>query len=351
MKRSVVAVLGLVVACGHGTDVTKPLSGDAAKNGAAAYAQAQQERKDQNFLQAQTIFESIRANYPYSQYAALSELALADMAFDRDDYGAAATAYQDFVKAHPSHPKADYAAFRVGLARYEDKAGDWFILPPSYERDQTPVRQALDAFNKFVLSYPKSELVTRARDLINDCRQRLAAHDRYVAGFYEKHEAWRGAANRWLSLADTFGDLDGGKVKGSSLWQAANDYRKANDPARERATLQRLVQESPGDPHRNEAQAMLSRLPATEEPKQARPTPPHPEANQPLPVTPAETPSAPEQRPRAAPGPGEIPSDEQQKQNAPPTSAQPARPTNQVPQVPGQPVSQPPSTPLAQPEK
>jgi outer membrane protein assembly factor BamD len=295
MKRSWMAVLGMVVACSHGKDATKPASGDAAKNGAAVYAQAQQERKDQNYLQAQTLFEAVRANFPYSQYAALSELALADMAFDRDDYGAAATAYQDFVKAHPSHPKADYAAFRVGLARYEDKAGDWFILPPSYERDQTPVRQALDAFNKFVLSYPKSEFVTRARDLINDCRQRLASHDRYVAGFYEKHEAWRGAANRWLTLADTYGDLEGGKVKGSSLWRAAEDYRKANDPGRERAALQRLVQESPTDPHRGEAQAMLSKLPA-EEPKPANATVPNPEGSS--------TRTAPE----AAPPPGVPPS-------------------------------------------
>lgn len=351
MKLRLLAILLCGAACSHSVDVTKPLPGDAAKNGAAAYESAQRERKDQNYLQAAAIFESVRANYPYSQYAALSELALADMAFDRDDYNGAATAYQDFVKAHPSHPKADYAAFRVGLARYEDKPSDWWLLPPSYEKDQTPVRKALDALNKFVLSYPRSDFVTRARDLINDCRQRLAAHDRYVASFYQKNEGWRGAANRWLSLADTYGDLDGGKVKGDSLWRAAGAFRNAKDPARERAALQRLVQESPSDPHRSEALAMLKDLPETAPPNPAPPTPPQPSADEPRPLTPAETPAAPEQRPQAAPGPGEVPADEQQRQNSPPASAQPARRTNQPPTPPERPVDQPPSTPLAQPNK
>ena len=351
MKLRLATIVLCGMACAHQADLTKPIPGDAAKNGAAAYEAANRERKDQNYVTAAAMYESVRANYPYSQYAALSELALADMAFERDDYNAAATAYQDFVKAHPSHPKADYAAFRVGLARFEDKPGDWWLLPPSYEKDQTPVRQALDALNKFVASYPRSEYVTRARDLISECRHRLAAHDRYVADFYEKHAAWRGAANRWLSLADTYGDLDGGKMKGTSLWQAANAFQKANDPARERAALQRLLQESPSSPHRAQAVAMLKTLPEAAEPRPSPATPSRPDAENPRPITPAETPAAPGQRPQAAPGPGEIPGDEQQRQRAPIRSAQPARPTTQPPTAPEKPVSQPPSAPLTQPEK
>src|SRR5436190_11037052 len=131
----------LLCACAGNKDITKPITGAAASDAGRAYEKGVQEMKDKNYLEATRFFESVRNNFPYSQFAALAELAIADMNFERDDYGGAAVAYQDFVKSHPSHAKADYAAFRVGLSHYEDKSSDWFLLPPSYEKDQTPVRQ------------------------------------------------------------------------------------------------------------------------------------------------------------------------------------------------------------------
>ena len=260
-----IAALALLAcaACAHDKiDTTKPPTEKDKSNVAVTYEKAIGEKKDQNYLEATAVFEFIKNNYPYSQYAALSELALADMAYERDEHIASAAAYQDFVKAHPSHPKADYAAFQVGMSYYQEKPSDLFFLPPSYEKDQTPIRQALEAWNRMVVAYPKSEYVERARDLINDCRERLMRHDQFVADFYTRHEAWRGAAGRWLAIADTYGDLREGKVRGESLWNAAEDYARVKDLGDERATLQRLVQESPGDPHRARAEARIAQIPA-----------------------------------------------------------------------------------------
>src|SRR5579859_6006344 len=236
MTKSTLSILltatALLCACAGGkdsVDLTKPLAGAASSDAAKAYERGMAEKKDKNFLEATRYFEAVRNSFPYSQYAALSDLAVADMDFEREDYTAAATAYQEFVKSHPSHAKADYASFRVGLANFEDKPSDWFLLPPSFEKDQAPVRQAVEALQRFVITYPKSEFVPRARDLINECRERLAAHDRYVAGFYWKREAWRGAAGRLLTLADTYGDLEGGKLRSDSLWRAAVAYQNAHD--------------------------------------------------------------------------------------------------------------------------
>jgi outer membrane protein assembly factor BamD len=267
MTRSaeILCVLALCAACASGkdsVDLTKPLNGAAASDAAKAYQKGMSEKKDKNYLEATRYFEAVRSGFPYSQFAALSELAVADMDFDRDEYSAAAVAYQEFVKSHPSHPKADYAAFRVGLSNYEDKPSDWFLVPPASEKDQAPIKGALEALQRFVIAYPKSEYMTRARDLINDCRQRLAAHDRYVAGFYWKRKAWRGAAGRLLSLADTYGDLDNGKLRSDSLWRAAVAFQNAKDDKAQRETLKRLSQEAdPGDPHRAWAEQMLKSLP------------------------------------------------------------------------------------------
>ena len=189
-NRTIAAVaLAACAACAgskDNVDITKPVTGAEASNAEKAYRRGLSEMKDKNYLEAVRYLEWVRNNFPYSQYAALSELALADMSFDRGESGTAATQYQDFVKSHPSHPKADYASYRVGVAYYEDKPSDFWLLPPSNEKDQTPIRKALDALQRFVLSYPKSEWVPKARDLIAECRDRLARHERYVADFYWK---------------------------------------------------------------------------------------------------------------------------------------------------------------------
>ena len=328
-------LLAFLCACAGGkdsVDITKPVTGAEASNAAKAYEKGQDEKKSQNPLEATRFFEYVRNNFPYSQYAALAQLAIADMAFERDDWTLAATQYQDFVKSHPSHPKADYAAFRVGQAYFNDRPSDVFLLPPSHEKDQAPVRQALEALNRFVNGYPKSDLVPKARQMIHDCRELLAAHERYVAEFYWKREQWKGAAGRFMALADTYGDLSDGKVHGFSLWRAAQAYRNAKNPAEERKALQRLVQEAPQDPHRADAEALLKQVPAAAAPAPSPEGKSEPEANEPQPLTPAESPSSRTQRPQADSGPGVPPAAQETPQPvAPPEGVQPSSPTNQRP--------------------
>jgi outer membrane protein assembly factor BamD len=268
-NRILAAALALCAACASGkenVDITKPVTGAEASNAEKAYTRGLQEKKEKNYFEAIRYLEYVRNNFPYSQYSALAELAIADMSFDRDDWGTAATQYQDFVKSHPSHPRADYAAFRAGLARWEDKPSDFWLLPPASEKDQTTLRNALDALQRFVVSYPKSEYMPKARELIADTRERLAKHEEFVADFYWKRHAWKGAAGRLVGLADNFGDLNGGKVRADSLWRASEAYRNLHDVASERKMLQRLVQEAPGSSQAREAQARLSQLPQVPQP-------------------------------------------------------------------------------------
>ena len=346
-----VCAAALLVACAssaNNVDITKPVTGEASTNAEKAYRKGLEEKSSSAYLEATRYFEWVRNNFPYSQYAALSELALADMAFERDDFATAATSYQEFVKSHPSHPKADFAAFRIGLAHYRDKPTDSVLLPPAHEKDQAPVKSALDALQRFVLGYPKSEFTPEARRLISDCRDRLAEHERYVADFYWKRGKWKGAAGRLVGLADTYGDLDGGKLRGDSLWRAGMAYRNLNDVADERVTLMRLVQEAPYDPHRKDAESILKSLPADAPKPAPEPAKTSPGEVKPAPLTPAETPGSPRERPQADPGPGQPPGDANLPER-PEAAPKPARPTNEEPK-PG-PTSQPPTPPLAPPDR
>ena len=342
-RRTMTAVaLALCAACAggkDGVDLTKPVTGAEAANAEKAYNRGLQERKEKNYLDAVRYLEYVRNNFPYSQFAGLAELAIADMSFDRDDWSTAATQYQDFVKSHPSHPKADYAAFRAGVARWEDRPSDLWLLPPSSEKDQAPLRAALEALQRFALSYPRSEYMPRARELIADTRERLARHEQYVADFYWKRNVWKGAAARLLVLADNYGDLHGGKVRSDSLWRAGEAYRNLKDPVSERKVLQRLVQETPNADHVRDAQARLRQLPAGEAPaptehKSTQEPAANPALQAPPPAVQGPAPVAPEAQP--VPGPsGAVPQGNtpeptatQPRPSPTPTEPQPAKPTS-----------------------
>jgi outer membrane protein assembly factor BamD len=343
INRTIAAVvLAVCAACAGGkdsVDLSRPVTGAEASNAEKAYNRGLQEKKDKNYLEAVRYLEYVRNNFPYSQYAALAELAIADMSFDRDDWSTAATQYLDFVKSHPSHPKADYAAFRAGVARWEDRPSDFWLLPPSSEKDQAPLRAALEALQRFALSYPKSQYMPRARELIADTRERLARHEQYVADFYWKRDRWKGAAGRLLTLADNFGDLRGGKMRSDSLWRAGEAYRKLNDPANERKVLQRLVQEAPTSEHVRDAQARLRQLPAAEgqaapaEQKTTQEPAPARGLGAPPPAVQGPAPVAPEAQPVPAPsgsvplGTTPEPTTTETRPSPTPTQPQPAKPT------------------------
>jgi outer membrane protein assembly factor BamD len=265
--------LALSSGCAHKeqVDITAPITGESGTNAEKGYRRGLQEKKDSNFIEATRYLEWVRNNFPYSQYASLAELALADMTFERDDFPTAAAAYLDFVKGHPSHAKADYAAFRVGLSWFEGRPDEWFLVPPGHEKDQTNVRQALDALQKFTLQYPKSEMLPEARRLMDESRSRLAAHERYVAGFYVKKGQWKGAAGRWLTLADQFGDLDQGRVRDEGLWGASEAFAKLEAVEEEASALTRFIEETQDQARKAKAQerlaALAARMPKKEEPK------------------------------------------------------------------------------------
>ena len=311
----------------NNVDITKPVTGEASTNAEKAYKKGLEEKSSSGYIEATRYFEWVRNNFPYSQYAALSELALADMSYERDDYAGSAIAYGEFVKSHPSHPKADYASFRVGLSHFADRSSENVLLPPAHEKDQGPVRAALESFQKFLRAFPKSTLVNEARRLSDECRDRLAAHERYVADFYWKKRAWKGAAGRYLTLADTYGDLKNGSVKAEALWRAGEALAQAGQTDEEHDVLERLLAETTSLELRKDAQtrlAALAKLKAA--PKPAPAAEPH-----------AEPKAEPKPEPKA-----------DTKPDAAPAAPAAAKPTEQPTEQPSEkPAEAPPATELA----
>jgi len=142
------------------------------------------ERKD--YLAAQQYYAFIRAKFPYSRFAVLSDVRIADCQYERQHWLEAVDSYSNFVRLHPGHRLVPYAMFRTGLAQYEQIPSNFFLLPPPEEKDQTAVEEAERALGAYLRRFPQDENVEEAREVYADVRERLMKHERYAADFYRK---------------------------------------------------------------------------------------------------------------------------------------------------------------------
>jgi outer membrane protein assembly factor BamD len=216
-----------------------------------------EETKAGNHTEATKLFEHVRTKYPFSKYAPLAELRLADLKFDEGRWAEAAAAYQDFVKLHPNHENVDDAAFRAGLSHWKDAPSDFALFPPSHEKDQQAVRDAADALSSFVEKYPTSKHRAEADKVLAMARGRLAEHEWYVAEFYAKRGHWAGAAGRLETLVKKF---PGSPREVEALLKLSEAYQKLEDPYRAQQALQQLIVKHPESPRRAEAERLLANL-------------------------------------------------------------------------------------------
>jgi len=215
------------------------------------------ELKSRNFPEATKFFEHVRTKYPFSKFAALSELRLADVKLDQDRFIEAADAYQQFVRLHPTHEQADYAGFRVGLSHWKDAPSDFFLFPPSYEKDEQQVRDAAKAFDDFLKKFPQSKYRPEAEKLAAAAKSRLAEHEWYVAEFYASRHHWAGAAGRLEALVKEY---PGSRREPEALLQLAEAYLKLDEKFRAQQALQQLIVKHPQDPRRGQAEKLLASL-------------------------------------------------------------------------------------------
>jgi len=177
---------------------------DYSRSAKELFDSAMEEFDDEDCVEAEKIFEEVRRQFPYSQYAVESELRLADCKMVQGSNAEAAVAYEQFVRAHRTHAEADYAAFKRGVAYYEQIPGDFVILPPPYERDQSATRDARAAFASFLATYPESPFRERAAEYLEEVEDALVQHELYVARFYLSRGLRKAAATRlegiWVSF-------------------------------------------------------------------------------------------------------------------------------------------------------
>lgn len=121
----------------------------------AAYNEALKAFKSKDWDDAKALFGEVKKLFPYTRYARLSELRLADIGFEQEKFAESTTAYREFIQAHRNDPEVEYARYRVTKALFRD-IDDTIFLPPQEERDQATAFEAYKEIRGFLRDYPRS---------------------------------------------------------------------------------------------------------------------------------------------------------------------------------------------------
>jgi outer membrane protein assembly factor BamD len=184
-----------------------------------------------DYDEAIDAFQSIIDNYPYSEYAVLAELRIADAYFEDEKYEEALAYYRDFADLHPQHEMVPYTIYRAALC-HERR-----VRSPN--RDQTATRDALLFLDRLLAHHPYSEYATEAEVLWRSLRGRLAEHVKEIADFYASRGEWESAAERYRTLLNEYPGLG---YDAEALYRLGLCYLRMNRDREAESIFQAVVQ-------------------------------------------------------------------------------------------------------------
>jgi len=144
-------------------------------------------------------FGRLRDWYPFSKYAILAELKIADSYYNLHRYEAAIFAYEEFESLHPRNEATPYVLNQIGLSH--------FGRVDTIDRDQVSARRALDTFKRLTRQFPDSLYAVKARENVMKCQKSLAGHELEIGIFYYKSKHYRAAINRFRTVLTDFPDV------------------------------------------------------------------------------------------------------------------------------------------------
>jgi len=144
-------------------------------------------------------FEKLRDWYPFSRYAILAELKIADAHFNLKEYADAIFAYEEFEQLHPRNEAIPYVIYRIGRS--------YFNQIDTIDRDQSNASKALEVYGRLVAQYPNDAYAGMARGDMVACYQSLSGHEFYVGVFYYKQKKYKAAKARFTAVVEKYPDV------------------------------------------------------------------------------------------------------------------------------------------------
>ena len=151
------------------------------------------------YLKAIEKFQRIKDFFPFSKYAILAELKIADAHYQREEYEEAIFEYENFERLHPRNEAIPYVIYQIGRC--------YFDQIDTIDRDQTSARKALEAFQRLQKQFPEDKYARRAEEHISVALKSLAGHTYRIGVFYYKTKHYKAALHRFMSIISDYPDV------------------------------------------------------------------------------------------------------------------------------------------------
>jgi outer membrane protein assembly factor BamD len=155
--------------------------------------------RDGSYKSAINAFKQLKDWYPFSKYAILAELKIADAYYQRKEYEEAVFAYEEFESLHPRNEAIPYVIYQTGRCHFEQI--------DSVDRDQANARKALETYRRLIRQFPKDTYAVKAEGDIKKCLKSLAGHDLYVGHYYFNGKHYQAALDRYKSILINYFDV------------------------------------------------------------------------------------------------------------------------------------------------
>jgi outer membrane protein assembly factor BamD len=147
-----------------------------------------QNLQKKDYGDALKAFKTLKERYPYSKYAILAELKVADAYFLKGQYPEAAVAYEEFARLHPRNEIVPYILYQIGMCH--------FLSYRDTDRDQEHTRLATESFKRLIKAFPNTEYALRANKQLFECQKRIAYHEYRIGKYYYNKNKFQAAKNR-----------------------------------------------------------------------------------------------------------------------------------------------------------
>lgn len=188
------------------------------------YRSARRKLDGADFQGAILDYVSLRARYPFSEYATQAQMELIYAHYRNFQPDLALTEADRFLRDHPRHPQTAYVHYLKGMIYFQRGQGflDNFEFVDASKQDVTDARRAFDAFTLLVQRFPDSDYVGDAQLRMRYLRNRIAEHEMHVVRYYVKRGAHVAAARRAEQIIATY---PGAPAAFEALELAATSYR------------------------------------------------------------------------------------------------------------------------------
>lgn len=204
------------------------------------------------WIVSREYFRQLVDGYPQSRYRADAKLGVGDTYLGEgsaESYVLAANEFREFLNFYPTHGRADYAQYKLGMSHFYQMHGP--------ERDQTETKEAIAELSNFVERFPNSSLMPEAKAKLREAKDRLGESEYRVGYYYFRSRWYPGAIDRFKSLLRRDPEYT---HRDAVYFYLAESLIKIQQPAEALPYFERLIAEFEQSEHLVEARKRVEGL-------------------------------------------------------------------------------------------